>query len=294
MSLSKLRRFFALRGVLATMVGGLVLMSQAVAQEETEQPRLEQRQQDRQREQDRNRDDDDRNQDARDRAYRSQDDRDERMREQDDDQGRAGLGVSIREARGDGVGVGHVYPGSPADQAGIRPGDEILEVDGQRIDSPRSLMRTIGEAQPGREVEIRISRDGEEQTVYAELESRREAIGDQGRQFNRYRGQERMSNRRFRPDDRQQYGNRQQYGDRQGYDPTPWGRGDLISHIENMEREIGHLTDELDNLRRMVQQTPGGEARYDDPRSFRDGGPQPPRHDDRSEDERSQHDRRDR
>lgn len=289
MSLSKPRRFFALRGVLAAMVGGLVLMSQAVAQEETEQPRLEQRQQDRQREQDRNRDDDNRDQrDTRDRANREQDDRAQRMPDQGDDQGRAGLGVSIREGRGEGVGVGRVYPGSPAERAGIRSGDEILEVDGQRVDSPQSLMRTIGEAQPGREVEIRISRNGEEQTVYAELESRREAIGDQGRQFNRYRGQERMSNRPFRQD------GREQYGDRQGYDPTPWGRGDLISHIEIMEREIRHLTDELDDLRRMVQQTPSQQSNYDDSQSFRDGRPQPPRGRDDSQEDRSQRDRRDR
>jgi len=59
-----------------------------------------------------------------------------------------------------GVVVTGVYPGSPAEAAGIRRGDVILAVDGRKIYDGRSLMDLIAARQPGGEVRIRGLRQG--------------------------------------------------------------------------------------------------------------------------------------
>lgn len=54
---------------------------------------------------------------------------------------------------------------TPASQAGIRDGDVITAVNGQAVETPRDLSRTIAGFRPGSEVEIGIWRNGEEQTI---------------------------------------------------------------------------------------------------------------------------------
>ncbi len=52
--------------------------------------------------------------------------------ERDRRTGRAGLGLTLVRAAG-GVAVDAVVPGSPADDAGVRPGDRIVSVDGKAL-----------------------------------------------------------------------------------------------------------------------------------------------------------------
>ncbi len=47
-----------------------------------------------------------------------------------------------------GVAVQQVFSGSPADQAGIQPGDVILQVDGKSFDSVKALHDYIGSRSP--------------------------------------------------------------------------------------------------------------------------------------------------
>ena len=49
-----------------------------------------------------------------------------------------------------GVAVQQVFSGSPADQAGIQPGDVILQVDGKSYDSVNDLHNYIGVEEAGR------------------------------------------------------------------------------------------------------------------------------------------------
>ncbi len=51
---------------------------------------------------------------------------------------------------------------SPADEAGVRTGDAIVAVDGEQVDGPRDLARTISTRAPGEKVTLKIWRDGEE------------------------------------------------------------------------------------------------------------------------------------
>jgi S1-C subfamily serine protease len=59
-----------------------------------------------------------------------------------------------------GVEVVEVVTGSPADRAGLRPEDLILDVDGEPVASARDLQRLMAGETIGRDVRIRLFRDG--------------------------------------------------------------------------------------------------------------------------------------
>lgn len=56
--------------------------------------------------------------------------------------------------------VGQVIPGMPAAEAGLRPGDRILEIEGDRIYGFQDLRRYI-DPNPGKELEVVVDRGGE-------------------------------------------------------------------------------------------------------------------------------------
>jgi len=53
--------------------------------------------------------------------------------------------------------VGEVIPGSPAEQAGLQPGDRVVDVDGQPVETWRDLVAAVV-ARPGRAVAFRVRR----------------------------------------------------------------------------------------------------------------------------------------
>lgn len=71
-----------------------------------------------------------------------------------------GIGVHI-EARDGFVTIVSVIPGTPADDAGIEPGDRLLAVDGQSLQGA-SVERAVGliRGRPGTEVRLTIDRGG--------------------------------------------------------------------------------------------------------------------------------------
>ena len=61
---------------------------------------------------------------------------------------------------GAGVLVGAVTPGSPAEVAGLMPGDLVVEVDGEPVSAVHELLRSIVGGGVGNELELRVSRQG--------------------------------------------------------------------------------------------------------------------------------------
>ncbi|WP_051844515.1 S1C family serine protease [Streptomyces globisporus] len=83
------------------------------------------------------------------------------------------IGVSLdMQFNGDGARVGEkgkdgsasVTAGGPAAKAGLRPGDVITKVDGQRVHNGEELIVKIRAHRPGDKLELTLSRDGKELT----------------------------------------------------------------------------------------------------------------------------------
>jgi serine protease Do len=71
-----------------------------------------------------------------------------------------------------GALIGDVMDGDPADKAGIRPGDVIVEVDGENIKESRDLLNVIARKRPGTRAEVKVMRAGEELTLLVTLGER--------------------------------------------------------------------------------------------------------------------------
>jgi S1-C subfamily serine protease len=76
--------------------------------------------------------------------------------------GKRPLPPKVRDATGAafGIEVVEVVQGSPADLAGLRPEDLVLEVDGRALESPSDLQRMMVAEMIGRHIILRIYRDG--------------------------------------------------------------------------------------------------------------------------------------
>jgi serine protease Do len=68
-------------------------------------------------------------------------------------------------ARGKGLRVRSVWPGSPADEAGLQRGDVVVAVDGRRVDSREDFDTAMTALGPGKSVAVGIRRDGQDRTV---------------------------------------------------------------------------------------------------------------------------------
>lgn len=69
-------------------------------------------------------------------------------------------GRRVGFALGEGLGVSSVTPGLPAERAGLRPGDRILEVGGRRLASSIDYDEAAADLRPGRAVLFRVLRGG--------------------------------------------------------------------------------------------------------------------------------------
>ncbi len=98
---------------------------------------------------------------------------------------RGWLGVSIQDLTpdlaeyygvkdGKGALIGEVFEGDPADKAGIKPKDVIIEVDGDKIDDSRDLSQKIAEIRVGDKITIKVVRSGKELTFRVDIAKRTE------------------------------------------------------------------------------------------------------------------------
>jgi len=81
--------------------------------------------------------------------------------------GRAIIGVQLDPTSGkDGARVVSVSPGGPAAEAGVRPGDVIVAVNGTAVtgeDATRQVVKVIHDAKPDSKINVRVKRDGKNQ-----------------------------------------------------------------------------------------------------------------------------------
>jgi thiol-disulfide isomerase/thioredoxin len=85
-------------------------------------------------------------------------------------EGRPWLGVAMdADEPGQGVRVGHVIRGSPADKAGIREGDRIVRVASERVLRGQDVIRTVATYPVGAAVDVAYVRAGKEQSAHVTL-----------------------------------------------------------------------------------------------------------------------------
>jgi len=83
---------------------------------------------------------------------------------------RATVGLTMGQGEEDGtVVVEHVTPQGPADRAGFRNGDRIVEAEGRKIRSAYQAVDMILSRQPGDQVEFVVEQDGEQKNLQVTL-----------------------------------------------------------------------------------------------------------------------------
>ena len=75
------------------------------------------------------------------------------------------IGVQVSDAKDSGVVIDDVRPDSPAEKAGLKRADVIVEFDGERVRSTRQFGRLVQETPPGRTVKATVMRGGRRQDV---------------------------------------------------------------------------------------------------------------------------------
>jgi serine protease Do len=98
---------------------------------------------------------------------------------------RGWLGISVQDISEDiaknlnyktrgGAIVSDVFKGDPADQAGIKTGDIVIEINGKAIKDTHALLLTIAALHVGENVSIKVIRDGKEMMFTVKVSERKE------------------------------------------------------------------------------------------------------------------------
>jgi len=82
-----------------------------------------------------------------------------------DEQGRSALGVTLT----DDLRITEVSPGSPAQQMGLRAGDEILSMNGHTFNSVQEFIDAVGATPQDQQVQIEVDRNGQRTTQSGNL-----------------------------------------------------------------------------------------------------------------------------
>ena len=96
---------------------------------------------------------------------------------------RGWLGVAIQDVNQEmadyygieakkGVFVADVFKGDPADAAGIKPKDIIVEVNGQKVEASRQLTSLVAEIPVGQTAKVKVLRDGQPKTLNVKIAKR--------------------------------------------------------------------------------------------------------------------------
>lgn len=89
-----------------------------------------------------------------------------------------GVLVSDPEGADEGVRIDRVDEGSPAEKAGVKEGDRVVNFDGERVRSTRQLTRLVQETPSGRTVKMTVQRGSDRRTLDITPEADRAASFD--------------------------------------------------------------------------------------------------------------------
>lgn len=86
----------------------------------------------------------------------------------------AALGVTLGASSMGGVIVAGVMPNSPAAEAGLRPDDVLLSIDGQLVSRSTDVINAVAAHEPGDELQLVVDRKGLRGTLRATLATQTE------------------------------------------------------------------------------------------------------------------------
>src|SRR5262245_20404129 len=75
------------------------------------------------------------------------------------------IGITIEDGKEQGATIQTVQSNSPAEKAGLKTGDLVVEYNRTPVLGSVQLTRLVRETPPGRTVEVKIRRDNRDQTV---------------------------------------------------------------------------------------------------------------------------------
>jgi serine protease DegQ len=82
------------------------------------------------------------------------------------------LADSFRLKKSSGAIIAGVIRGGPADSAGMRPGDILLAVEGEQVNSTADLLNMISQLQPGQQATLTILRQNQESKLSVQIGKR--------------------------------------------------------------------------------------------------------------------------
>jgi serine protease Do len=77
------------------------------------------------------------------------------------DRGWLGVEVDTANHRKSGAAIASVDHGGPAARAGLKPGDVVMSINGDRVDNPRQLIREVSSVNPGGVARLRVRRSNQ-------------------------------------------------------------------------------------------------------------------------------------
>jgi len=88
------------------------------------------------------------------------------------EQGYLGISLTDRQDGGAGAVVGEVQADSPADKAGLKVNDIVLQINGQAISGQGAVIAIVRDSAPGDVIKIKVERNGATKDLTATLVAR--------------------------------------------------------------------------------------------------------------------------
>src|SRR5262249_4513281 len=76
-----------------------------------------------------------------------------------------------------GIAVAEVFEGTPAEKAGLKPGDVITAIGGKKVKDGRGLQNIVAELPVNKAVEVAVLRDGKTLSLSVTIEEQPESFG---------------------------------------------------------------------------------------------------------------------